>query len=201
MIEESGVGTDRRRRGASIRGRWIAAARWGALAVVALGGWTWGAWEHFVAAPSDQEVARVTFSLAMVDRFDDTEAHRAYVQLAGDMKPWWESIDSLQHRIQTATTDEAREALIAERDASLLAFIQDRGLVQKVDLLVRSFDEFLRCLDTRVCDRDVLDKAIGIDVKRIYRTFRPYILSRRAAGGEGAAYGKELEELFFRFLG
>jgi len=199
VIEESSVGTDRGRRGASIRGRWIAAARWSALAVVALGGWVWGAWEHFVAAPSNEEVARVTFSLAMVDRFEDTEAHRAYVQLAGDMKPWWEEIDPLQHRIQTATTDEAREALITERDASLLAFIQDRGLTPKVDLLVRSFDEFLRCLDTRVCDRDVLDKAIGIDVKRIYRTFRPYILSRRAAGDAG--YGKELEELFFRFLG
>jgi len=171
------------------------------IVVVAAGGWAWGAWEHFVVAPRTQDIARITYTLDLVDRFDDTEAHKAYVQLAADMKPWWDQIEDLQRRIQTANADDAREALIAERDASLLAFVRDRGLAPKIDLLVHSFDEFIRCLDTRVCDQEVLDKAIGIDVKRIYRTFRPYILMKRAAGGTDAGYGRELEDLFFRLLG
>ena len=168
---------------------------------VAFGGWGWGTWEHFVVGPRVQDVARVTYSLDLIDRFDDTEAHRAYVQLAADMKPWWDSIEDLQRRMQTATADETRDALIAERDASLLAFIRDQGLAHKIDVLVRAFDAVTRCLDAGVCDIDVLDKAIGIDVKRIYRTFRPYILMKRNGGGGDAAYGKELEDLFFRFLG
>jgi hypothetical protein len=178
-----------------------AVMRWGVIALVALGGWGWAAWEHFVLSPAQQDVALVTYSLALVDRFDDTEAHRTYVQLASDMKPWWDSIDGLQRRIQTAATDEVREALIAERDASLVAFIKERGLGSKIDLLIHAFDEFLRCLDTRVCDQEVLDRAIGIDVKRIYRTFRPYILMRRNGGGADAEFGKDLEELFFRLIG
>lgn len=178
--------------------RWLRSA---AIGIFALAGWAWGFWEHFVVSPQTQDLARITYSLGLVDRFDDTEAHKVYVQLAADMKPWWDSIDGLQRRLQAAATDESREALIAERDASLLAFIRDRGLAPKIDLLVHSFDEFLRCLDTRVCDQDVLDKAIGIDVKRIFRTFRPYILMKRANGGADATYGKELEELFFRFVG
>lgn len=177
------------------------AARVGAIAVFALAGWGWGAWEHFVVAPHVKDLARVTYTLDLVDRFDDTEAHRAYIQLALDMKPWWDQIEDLQRRIQSTTADDAREALIAERDASLLAFIREHQLAPRIDVLVRSFDEFIRCLDTRVCDLDVLDKALGIDVKRIYRTFRPYILARRAQGGADATYGKELEELFFRFIG
>ena len=174
--------------------------RFGVIATVALGGWAWGAWEHFVASPRTHDVARITYTLDLIDRFDDTEAHRAYVQLASDMKPWWDRIDDLQRRIQAAATDEAREALIAERDASLIAFIKERDLAPKIDLLVHAFDEFVRCLDTAICDRDVLDKAIGIDVKRLYRTFRPYILTRRAGAGTDATYGKDLEDLFFRFL-
>ncbi len=176
-------------------------AKAGAIGLVAAAGWAWGAWEHFVAAPHSRDVARITYSLTLVDRFDGGEAHRAYVQLAADMKPWWDQIDDLQRRIQAAVADDAREALIAERDASLLGFIRDRGLAPKIDLLVRSFDEFLRCLDTAVCDQDVLDKALGIDVKRIYRTFRPYILAKRSSGGSDATFGKELEDLFFRLLG
>lgn len=171
-----------------------------AIAGVSLGGWAWGAWEHFVAAPHSRDVARITYTLELIDRFDDTEAHRAYVQLASDMKPWWDQIEDLQRRIQAAAGDDAREALIAERDASLLAFIRDQGLGPRIDLLIAAFDEFMRCLDTGVCDQDVIDKAIGIDVKRIYRTFRPYILMRRTTGGD-AGYGKDLEDLFFRFLG
>jgi hypothetical protein len=173
-----------------------------ALAVgLALGGWAWGAYEHFVVAPRGQDLARITYTLDLVDKFDDTPAHRAYVELAFDMKPWWDSIEDLQRELQASTTDDARDALIARRDASLLTFIQDHGLEKKIDPLIGSFDTFVRCLDTNVCDPDVLDKAIGIDVKRIYRTYRPYILMRRAAGGEGASYGKSIEDLFFRFIG
>lgn len=201
MVEETTTPIDADRSAAESRRRWTRRLRDASLAGVALAGWGWGAWEHFVATPRIQDVARVTYSLALVDRFDDTEAHRVYVRLASDMKPWWDEIDDLQRRIQGATSDEAREALIAERDVSLLAFIRSRDLPPKIDVLIHSFDEFLRCLDTQVCDQDVLDKAIGIDVRRIYRTFRPYILSRRNGGGEDATYGKELEELFFRFLG
>jgi hypothetical protein len=180
------------------RGRrtWFATA---VIAVFALGGWVWGAWEHFVAAPRTQNIVRITYTLDLIDRFDDTEAHKAYVQLASDMKPWWDRIEDLQRRIQATPGDDAREALIAERDASLLAFIKEQNLGPKIDLLTGAFDEFVRCLDTAVCDLDVLDKAIGIDVKRIYRTYRPYILMRRASGDAG--YAKELEDLFFRFLG
>jgi hypothetical protein len=169
------------------------------IAVVALGGWAWGAWEHFVAAPRTQNIVRITYTLDLIDRFDDTDAHKAYVQLASDMKPWWDRIEDLQRLIQATPGDEAREALIAERDASLLAFIKDQNLGPKIDLLTGAFDEFIRCLDTAVCDLDVLDKAIGIDVKRIYRTYRPYILMKRAGGDAG--YAKDLEDLFFRFLG
>lgn len=177
-------------------------ARIGLVAAVALGGWGWGAWEHFVMRPRIEDITRITFTLGLVDRFDDTDAHRAYVQLASDMKPWWDQIDELQRRIQAATSDEAREPLIAERDASLITFIRDHGLTAKTDLLIRSFDEFTRCLNTGVCDPDVLDKAISIDVKRIYRTFRPYMLMKRGDGKvEDKDFGKELEDLFFRFVG
>ncbi|MDK9697538.1 MAG: hypothetical protein OEL76_14225 [Siculibacillus sp.] len=176
-------------------------AKVAAIVAVSLGGWTWGAWEHFVAAPLTRDVVRITYTLDLIDRFDDTEGHRAYVQLASDMKPWWDQIEDLQRRIQAAPGDDAREALIAERDASLVAFIRDKGLAPRIDLLIGAFDDFVRCLDTSVCDQDVIDKAIGIDVKRIYRTFRPYLLARRAAGGEAANYGKNLEDLFFRLLG
>ena len=176
--------------------------RIGVVAAVALGGWGWGAWEHFVAVPRVHDVARITYTLDLVDRFDDTEAHRAYVELASDMKPWWDSIEDLQRRIQAASDDDSRDVLIAQRDASLLAFINDNGLAARVDLLVGSFDEFTRCLNAKVCDQDVLDKAIGIDVRRIYRTYRPYILSRRNDGKpEDRDYGRDLEDLFFRFVG
>jgi hypothetical protein len=175
--------------------------RIGAVALVAAGGWVWGAWEHFVAAPRTRDVARITYTLDLIDRFDDTEGHKAYIQLATDMKPWWDQIEDLQRRIQAASGDEAREVLIAERDVSLLTFIKERDLAPRIDLLMHAFDEFGRCLDTAVCDQEVLDKAIGIDVKRLYRTFRPYILMRRANGGGDATYGKDLEDLFFRFLG
>ncbi len=201
MTDDEGGDTAAAGRAVTRGGGGAAWFRIGAIVLMAVGGWAWGAWEHFVAAPRIRDVARVTYTLDLIDRFDDTEAHKVYVQLATDMKPWWDQIEDLQRRIQATPGDEAREALITERDASLLTFIKDRDLAPRIDLLILAFDEFVRCLDTAVCDQEVLDKAIGIDVKRIYRTFRPYILMRRSNGGADATYGKDLEDLFFRVLG
>lgn len=178
---------------------------WGRIAVVtliAVGGWAFAAWEHFVALPHATNTARVAYALDLVDRFDDTPAHLAYVQLAADMKPWWDSIEDLQRRIQASETDEARDILITERDASLITYVQDKQLADKVDLLVGSFDTFTRCIAADACDPDIVQRAIAIDVKRIFRTFRPYILSRRGNGrAEDKDFGRPLEELYFRFVG
>lgn len=174
-----------------------------AVAVVALMGavgWGLAAWEHFVAVPAAANTARVAFALDLVDRFDDTPAHKAYVALAADMKPWWSAIDDLQHRLQAATGDEDRDRLIAERDASLVAFIQDKKIAEKVDLLIGSFDTFTRCLAAAVCDGDIVERSISIDVKRIWRTFRPWVQHRRDVDGD-RAYGRDLEDLYFRFVG
>ncbi len=174
-----------------------------AVAVVALigaVGWGLAAWEHFVAVPAAANTARVAFALDLVDRFDDTPAHKAYVELAADMKPWWSAIDGLQHRLQAATSDEERDRLIAERDASLVAFIQDKKIAEKVDLLIGSFDTFTRCLAAAVCDGDIVERSISIDVKRIWRTFRPWVQHRRDVDGD-RAYGRDLEDLYFRFVG
>lgn len=184
--------------------RWLRSAplRGTVIAAVAAAGWGWGAWEHFVVNPRAQDIARITYTLDLVDRFDDAEAHKAYVQLASDMKPWWDSIEDLQRRIQAAPGDDIRDQLIAERDASLLVFVRDHDLEPRIDLLIGSFDEFTRCLNAKVCDQDVLDKAIGIDVRRIYRTYRPYILAKRTSGRPADHdFGRDLEDLFFRFVG
>ena len=173
-----------------------------AIVVVAVGGWIWGAWEHFVVVPQATNTARVAYALELVDRFDDTPAHLAYVQLASDMKPWWDSIDDLQRRIQAAENDEARDMLISERDASLAAFIQDKKLGDKIDLLINAFDTFTRCIAAEACDAEIVQRAIAIDVKRIWRTYRPYILNRRASERpEDKDFGRPLEELYFRFVG
>lgn len=173
-----------------------------AIAIVASGGWAWAAWEHFVTVPQAANTARVAYALDLVDRFDDTPAHYAYIQLAADMKPWWDEIDDLQHRIQAAPNDETRDALIAERDASLVAFVQDKHLGDKIELLIGSFDTFTRCIAADACDAEVVQKAISIDVKRIFRTFRPYILNRRGNGRpEDKDFGRPLEDLYFRFVG
>jgi hypothetical protein len=164
-------------------------------------GWGLAGFEHFVAVPRAENTARVAYALDLVDRFDDTPAHRAYVELASDMKPWWDEISDLQHRIQTTRDDTARDALITERDASLVAFVESRGLAAKVDLLVGSFDTFTRCLLAAVCDEGIVEQAISIDVKRIWRTFRPWVLHRRGAGEADRAYGRDLEDLYFRFVG
>lgn len=183
-------------------GRVRRVAGFGGLAVFALGGWVWAAWAHFVEVPRTANTARVTYALDLVDRFADTPAHHAYIELAADMKPWWDAIEDLQRRIQAARTDEERDELIAERDASLVKFVQDQKLAAKVDLLIESFDTFTRCLVAHVCDEEVVAGAIAIDVKRVWRTFRPYILHRRnAPEGAGRSFGRDLEDLYFRFVG
>lgn len=170
------------------------------VALIGAVGWGLAAWEYFVAIPAAANTARVAFALDLVDRFDDTPAHKAYVELAADMKPWWSAIDDLQHRLQAANSDEDRDRLIAERDASLVTFIQDKKIAEKVDLLIGSFDTFTRCLAAAVCDGDIIERSISIDVKRIWRTFRPWVQHRREIDGD-RGYGRDLEELYFRFVG
>lgn len=170
--------------------------------VVALSGWAAAAWEHFVVLPRAMNTSKVAYALQLVDQFDDTAGHLAYVQLSSDLKPWWDEIEPLQRRLQEAKDDEARDGLIAERDASLIVFLRDRGLVAKVDLLVSSYDVFNRCLASEACDGETIQRAIAIDVKRIWRTFRPWILEKRASGkAEDKDFGRPLEELYFRFVG
>ena len=172
------------------------------LAAVAAAGWGVAAWQYVVVLPRAASTARVSYALELVDQFDDTPAHLAYVQLSSDMKPWWDQIEDLQRKIQSAGDDETRDRLIAERDASLVGFVRDRGLAGKVDLLVASFDTFTRCIAAEACDADIVQKAMAIDVKRIWRTFRPWILDKRANGrAEDKDFGRPLEELYFRFVG
>ncbi len=178
--------------------RWIVAG----LVVFAAAGWGLAAWQTFVALPRTAVTARVAYALQLVDQFDDTPAHLAYVQLSADMKPWWDAIEEVQRKIQATADDDTRDRLIAERDASLVAFVRDRGLTTKVDLLIASFDVFTRCIAAAACDADTVQKAIAIDVKRIWRTFRPWILERRGSGrAEDRDFGRPLEELYFRFVG
>lgn len=170
------------------------------MSLVAVTGWSWAAWEHFVRVPTAENTARVAYALDLVDRFDDTAAHKAYVDLATEMKPWWDAIEDLQRRIQNAATDDVRDALITERDTSLISFVESHDLAPKIDLLIGSFDMFTRCLVSSVCDETVVERAIAIDVKRIWRTFRPWVLHRRTNGGD-RAYGRDLEDLYFRYVG
>ncbi len=170
--------------------------------LVALSGWTWAAWEHLVVLPRAVSTAKISYALQLVDQFDDTTAHLAYVQLSSDLKPWWDEIEPLQRRIQTAKDDEARDGLIAERDASLIVFLRDHHLTDKVDLLVASYDVFTRCLAAAACDDETIQRAIAVDVKRIWRTFRPWILEKRASGkAEDKDFGRPLEELYFHVVG
>lgn len=169
--------------------------------LIAVGGWSWAAYEHFVRVPAAENNARVAYALDLVDRFDDTAAHKAYIDLATEMKPWWEAIEDLQRRIQNAPNDDMRDALIAERDASLITFVDGHDLAPKIDLLIGSFDMFTRCLVVSVCDETAIERAISIDVKRIWRTFRPWVLHRRTTLPGDRAYGRDLEDLYFRFVG
>ncbi|NLH80160.1 MAG: hypothetical protein GX458_04845, partial [Phyllobacteriaceae bacterium] len=49
--------------------------------VVAVTGWTAAGYERLVAVPHAADTARVAYALDLVDRFDDTPAHKAYVEL------------------------------------------------------------------------------------------------------------------------
>lgn len=190
--------------GSRLRGRpWGVPKRVMAVgALVALGGWAVAAWEHLVVLPRAMNTAKVAYALQLVDQYDDTPAHLAYVQLSSDLKPWWDEIEPLQRRLQEAKDDDARDGLIAERDASLIVFLRDHGLSAKVDLLVASYDVFSRCLAAAACDDETIQRSIAIDVKRIWRTFRPWILEKRASGkAEDKDFGRPLEDLYFRFVG
>jgi hypothetical protein len=174
-----------------------------ALALFAGGGWAWAAWERFIEVPSAVAGQRITTALEMVDKFSDSDAQRAYLTLSEELKPWWEQIQEQQRKIMAADQDAEREALIARRDELLLDFIRKHDLGTQIELLIDSFDQFDRCLATEACDEDILRKAISIDVKRIYRTFKPFIQSRREAPkaeDRDRDFGKGLESLFFRFL-
>lgn len=173
------------------------------IGVFALTGWAWAAYERFVDVPSGVAAQRIATALDLVDRFSDSEAQRAYEKLSEDLKPWWEMIQEQQRRIMAATSDAEREPLIAKRDEQLLAFIREHGLGASVDQLVAGFEQFERCLAVGACDEDVIRKSISIDVKRLYRTFKPYIQAKRetlVAEERDRDYGKGLESLFFRFL-
>jgi hypothetical protein len=174
----------------------------GFAVVVALGGWGTAGYLYFVALPDVATAHKVAYALELVDRFGDSPAHQVYMQLADDMKPWWDQIDEMQRKIATATDDDVREKLIAQRDETLVTFIHEHYLSNRIDMLITSFGQFNRCLDIGACDEDALRKSISIDVKRIYRTFRPYIEAVRASNEPGREYfGRDLEDLFFRFVG
>ena len=173
------------------------------IGVFALAGWGVAIWERFVELPQASNAQRVSVALDMVDRFSDGDAQRAYVKLSDDLKPWWDMIQDQQRKIMAATVESEREALIASRDELLLAFIRDHNLAAPIDQLVDSFEPFDRCLTVHACDEDVIRRSIAIDVKRLYRTFKPYIQAKRDAPKpeeRDKDFGKGLESLFFRFL-
>jgi hypothetical protein len=173
------------------------------FALFAGAGWGWAAWERFVEVPQAIAGQRIATALDMVDKFADGEAQRAYVKLSEDLRPWWSMIQDQQRRILAAKDDGERDSLITHRDEMLLAFIREHDLGAAIELLVNAFDQFDRCLGVEACDEEIVRKSIAIDVKRIYRTFKPYIQARRDSGAAGERdkdFGKGLENLFFRYL-
>lgn len=172
-----------------------------AAGAVAALGWCTAAYLYFVAMPDAIDAHKVAYTLELVERFGDSPAHQVYMKLSDDMKPWWDSIEETQRQIAATTDESAREKLIAKRDETLIAYIRTHYLANQIDLLINSFSRFNRCLALNACDQDTLKKAISIDVKRIYRTFRPYIESVRASGRAGTDdFGRDLEDLYFRFV-
>ncbi|MEJ1157881.1 DUF4760 domain-containing protein [Prosthecomicrobium sp. N25] len=173
------------------------------LTLFATAGWGWAAYERFVEVPHAAARQRVATSLDLLDKWADGEAQRAYVKLSEELKPWWTMIQDQQRRIMAARSDQERDALIASRDDLLLAFIREHDLAASVELLVDAFDQFDRCITLDACDEEIIRKSIAIDVKRIYRTFKPFIQARRDTDNTGERdkdFGKGLEDLFFRFL-
>lgn len=174
------------------------------LVLIGALGWCWGAYERFVQLPGVNAGQRISTSLQLIDKFAESEAQRSYVKLSEDLKPWWTMIQEEQRRIMAATSDTERETLIARRDELLIAYVRDHELGPSIDLLVDAFDPFERCLTVGACDDETIRKSISIDVKRLYRTFKPYIMAKREAPNLDARdrdFGKGLENLFFRFLG
>ena len=151
----------------------------------AVSGWGAAGYLYFITIPNVADAHKVADTLDMVDRFGSSPAHDVYMQLGDDMKPWWDQIDEIQRQIAAATDDNVREKLIAQRDQTLITFIHDHALSNRIDLLINSFSQFDRCLNVDACDEEALRKSISIDVKRIYRTFRPYIESVRTSGVPG----------------
>jgi hypothetical protein len=172
-----------------------------AAGAVAAVGWCTAAYLYFVAMPDAIDAHKVAYTLELVERFGDSPAHQVYMKLSDDMKPWWDSIEETQRQIAATTDESAREKLIAKRDETLIVYIRTHYLANQIDLLINSFSRFNRCLALNACDQDTLKKAISIDVKRIYRTFRPYIESVRGSGRAGTDdFGRDLEDLYFRFV-
>jgi hypothetical protein len=169
------------------------------LAVVAALGWGLAAYSYFVTLPAAQLNARAAATLDLVDRFYASPAEKAYVRLGDALKPWWEAIEETQRKILAARSEEEKLPLIQRRDEQLVAFIREHNLTGDVDLIVRAFEQFTRCLQADVCDEEILRGTIGIDVRRLYRTFKPWIQAQRDAGDRD--YGRPLEDLFFRFIG
>lgn len=172
------------------------------LLAFAVSGWGWGAYERFVLLPGANAGQKISTALELIERFSDSDAQRAYVKLSDDLKPWWAMIQDQQRAIMAAKSDGERETLITRRDELLLAFVKDHGLGPAIDQLVDAFDPFDRCLAVDACDEDTIRKSISIDVKRLYRTFKPYIQAKRETiTPADRDFGKGLENLFFRFLG
>ena len=170
-----------------------------AALVAAVGGWAAAGYLYFIAMPALVNTHKVAYTLDLIDHFEDSPAHQVYMQLGDDLKPWWDQIEELQRKIASATDDDARAKLISDRDETLIAYLNQRSLTSQTDLLINAFSPFKRCLDVDACDDDVLRKSISIDVKRIYRTFRPYIEAVRSQPGK-ESFGRDLEDLFFRFV-
>jgi hypothetical protein len=203
-LPKSATDTDR---AVAARGRTLLAGRrvavspavLGGLVLVAAIGWGLAVYVHFVQLPKARLHARAATTLELVDRFYDSPAEKAYARLGDTLKPWWDAIEETQRKILAAKSDEEKLPLIQKRDEQLVAFIKERGLSGDVDLIVTSFDQFTRCLRADACDEEILRGTIGIDVRRLYRTFKPWIQAQRDAGDR--EYGRPLEDLFFRFVG
>jgi hypothetical protein len=169
------------------------------LALLAALGWGLAGYVSFIELPKARIHTRTAMTLEMVDRFYDSPEEKAYERLGDALKPWFAAIEDTQRRIMAARSDDEKLPLIQKRDQMLVEFIREHGLSGDVDQIVASFDQFTRCISADLCDADVLRGTIGLDVRRLYRTFKPWIQSRREAG-EGD-YGRPLEDLFFRFIG
>lgn len=171
------------------------------LVAVAVAGWAAFAFDQAHDAGVASERRRIAYTEDMLDNFAESQANEAYRALSAALKPWWDAIRPLQGRILAAASEEEKSRLIAERDASLVAFVRANRLDGQIAALLGYFERFNRCLQTELCDADILRRSIEIDVKLIYRTFRPWILAVREADPRADQFGRDLEALYLRFLG